>query len=288
MTTTTRPASRHPILVLGGTGKTGSRVAAALRARDADIRIASRSTEIPFEWSDESTWDRVLDGVRAVYLVPLDGAEAGPAFVRRAVAAGVERIVLLSARGVDTPGYFAADDPATRARLDLEAAVRGAGPAWTILRPGWFAQNFSEGLFRDGIRAGELVLPTGAAAVSFVDTEDIGAVAAAALLDPGHDGETYELSGPRALTFDAALAEIAAAGGRRADYVAADPDEYAAALIAQGVPEVEVAMWTSALGSIHRGLEAAISDGVPRALGRPARDFTEFVRSAAPTGAWTP
>lgn len=276
-----------PILVLGGTGKTGSRVVTALRARGATVRVASRSAEQRFDWTDDRTWGPALAAVSAVYLVPLDGVPTGPAFVRRAVDAGVERIVLLSARGTDVPGYFAADDPGNQARLDLEAALRASGIEWTILRPGWFAQNFSEGFFRDEVRAGELTLPTGAASVSFVDTEDIAAVAVAALLDPGHAGETYELSGPRAVTFDEALAEIAAVTGRQARYVPVDPAGYTAELIARGLPELDASMWASALNGIHRGLEAKISDGVQRALGRPARDFTDFVRAAAATGAWT-
>ncbi len=279
--------TQHPILVLGGTGKTGSRVVDALRARGAAVRVASRSAEQHFDWSDDSTWAPALAGASAVYLVPLDGVPTGPAFVRQAAAAGVERIVLLSARGTDTPGYFAADDPANLARLELEAAVRDSGAQWTILRPGWFAQNFSEGFFRDEIRSGELYLPAGSAAVSFVDTEDIAAVAVAALLDPGHAGRTYELSGPRAVTFDEALAEIAAATGHRARYIPVEPAAYTAALVDQGLSELDAGIWTSALNGILRGLEAKVSDGIPRALGRPGRDFTEFVRTAASTGAWT-
>ncbi|MEU0935897.1 NAD(P)H-binding protein [Embleya sp. NPDC005971] len=284
----TEATQQHPILVIGGTGKTGSRVVDALRARGAAVRVASRSAEQHFDWYDDSTWAPALAGVSALYLVPLDGMSTGPAFVRQAVATGVERIVLLSARGTDTPGHFADDDPANHARLELEAAVRDSGAQWTILRPGWFAQNFSEGLFRDEIRAGELYLPTGSAPVSFVDTEDIAAVAATALLDPGHAGETYELSGPRAVTFDEALAEIAAATGHRARYIPVEPAAYTAALVERGVPEFDAGLWTSALNGILHGLEARISDGIPRALGRAGRDFTEFVRAAAPTGAWTP
>ena len=87
---------------------------------------------------------------------------------------------------------------------------------WTILRPGWFAQNFSEGFFLDGVRAGELALPTGAGAAAFVDADDIAAVAVAALTEDGHDGEVYELSGPRALGIADVLDEIAKVTGARA------------------------------------------------------------------------
>ncbi|MYW04046.1 NAD(P)H-binding protein [Streptomyces sp. SID3343] len=281
------------ILVLGATGKTGSRVVTALRNRDVPVYVASRSPQGHvdgryFDWQDRSTWAPALEGVTGVYIVPLDGVPATPDFVAQAVAANVQRIVLLSARGVDTPGYFGEADPANEARQDAERAVRTSGVTWTILQPGWFAQNFSEGQFRDEILTGELRLPVGASAATFVDVEDIAAVAAAALLDDGHAGRTYELSGPRALTVAEALAEITAATGRPSRYVAVDPAAYHAELVAAGLPEADAQSWIAALSAIHRGLEAKLSDGLERALGRSPRDFTDFVESANAAGAWTP
>src|SRR5882672_1366965 len=193
--------ARKPILVLGGTGKSGSRVATQLRQRDVPVRVASRSAEHPFDWQSQDTWAPALDGVDAVYLVPLNGTPFTSPFVERAVDAGVRRIVYLSARGVNIPGYFGENNPWTVSHLDGERAVRASGIDWTILRPGWFAQNFSEGMFLEPVLAGELRLPAGDGACSFIDTEDVAAVAVAALLEDGHAGMTYELSGPAALSF---------------------------------------------------------------------------------------
>ncbi|MGH8978839.1 MAG: NmrA family transcriptional regulator, partial [Acidimicrobiia bacterium] len=99
------PTAPHPILVLGGTGKTGRRVAERLRRRDLPIRIGSRTATRPFDWEAPATWGPVLEGVRAVYVsfapdlaVP-GAAETVGAFARRAVASGVERLVLVSGRG---------------------------------------------------------------------------------------------------------------------------------------------------------------------------------------------
>ena len=169
-----------PVLVVGATGKTGRRVVAQLTALGIPVRAASRSGQQRFDWLDRSTWKAALDGVSGVYVVPPDGTTTVPAFLELAEASDVERLVLLSARGVDVPGYFG--DVDVEGMLLNERAVRSAGPDWTILRPGWFAQNFSEGVFRDGILGGELRLAAGDGATSFVDTVDIAAVAVAALL----------------------------------------------------------------------------------------------------------
>ncbi|MFE7481091.1 SDR family oxidoreductase [Streptomyces sp. NPDC057552] len=93
------------ILITGGTGKIGSRVASRLRERGAPVRVGSRSGEPPFDWHDHATWDTALDDVKALCLVPLDGELLTRPFVERAAQLGVERVVLVSGRGVDVPGY---------------------------------------------------------------------------------------------------------------------------------------------------------------------------------------
>ncbi|MEW1721036.1 NAD(P)H-binding protein [Streptomyces sp. NPDC093109] len=278
----------NTVLVIGGSGKTGRRTVARLRELGVETRAASRSGDTPFDWADRTTWQAALDGVDAVYIVPLDTSPSPtPAFVRQAVASGVRRLVLLSARGVDVPGYFGSSYEGGGPHTEGEAAVRSSGAAWTILRPGWFAQNFSEGAFLDGVRAGELALPTGDGTAAFVDADDIAAVAVAALTEDGHDGEVYELSGPRALGIADVLDEIAKATGVRAAYVPVEESVFRAALVAQGLPEEEAALWAEAMKPIRTSQEAPVTDGVRRALGRPPRDITDFVRDASEAGAWS-
>ncbi len=276
--------TKHPILVTGGTGTTGSRVVSRLRAQGAPVRVASRSGEPPFDWHDRTTWDSALEGVQAVYLVPLDGRLLTRPFVERAAQLGVERVVLLSGRGVDVPGYSGEANLAGATHVDGESAVRESGLSWTILRPAWFAQNFSEGVFRDAVVAGELRLPAGDGAASFTDADDIAAVAVASLTEDGHDGQTYELSGPRALTIAEAVAEISEATGRSLRYVPLSPGEFIAELIGEGWSAAEAEDYAEAVSPIRRGMDSGISDGVRRALGRPPRDFTEYV--AAAVSAW--
>ena len=266
------------ILILGGTGKTGRRVARRLDAAGRPVRTASRTGgDVRVDLDDPATWGPALDGVTAAYLVEPGHRGRLSGFVAEAVAAGVRRLVLLSAPGADDSGH---PHPAD------ERAVRGSGVDWTILRPTWFAQNFSESFWRPGILAGTLALPTGDGLVPFVDAEDIAEVAVGALTDDRHRGRVYELTGPRAIGFAAAAGVIGTATGRSIRYVDVDPDVFVERQVAAGVP-AEVARGLSGLLAVVRdGSGAALADGVERALGRPARSFEDYVAGAAAAGAW--
>lgn len=262
-------------LVLGGTGKTGRRVAQRLVARGLPTRIGSRAGRPPFDWEDRATWGPVLQGVGAVYVtyfpdLAFPGAtERVDAFVRLAVREGVRRLVLLAGRG----------EPAVQA---AEQAVRNSGTDWTIIRANWFAQNFSEPPLLDAVMSGEIALPAGEAVEPFVDAEDVAAVAAAALTGDAHAGQIYELSGPRLLTFDDVAAEISKAANREVRYVPITVDECKKALAEQGRPTEFADLFEHILD----GRNANLTDGVRRALGRAPRDFSDFARVAATTGVW--
>ncbi|SDU13293.1 NAD(P)H-binding protein [Jiangella alkaliphila] len=267
-------------LVLGGTGKTGSRVIERLTARGVDVRVGSRSAEIPFEWTDRSTWPAALAGARRVYVayypdlaVP-GSVEAITALTDAAREAGVERIVLLSGRG---------EEEAQAA----EKVVQESGLEWTIVRCSWFNQNFDENYLLEPILAGEVALPSGDVPEPFVDADDIADVAVAALTEDGHLGELYELTGPRMLTFAEAVAEIAKATGREIAFVHVPLDDYSAALETEGLP-ADIA-WL--LGYLFRevldGRNSSLADGVQRALGRAPKDFSDYARDAAARGVWT-
>lgn len=266
--------TQSPILVLGGTGKTGRRVAARLANLGHPVRAASRSAATTFNWHDPRTWERAVAGATGVYLV-LDDADDGSAlraFVDLAVDREVSRLVLLSAREWEPLG---AAGP-----LAAERVVRDSGMEWTILRPAWFAQNFTEEAFlADEVARGEVVHTAGDGAHPYIDAADIAAVAVAALTEPGHAGQTYELSGPRALTMSGAVGEIAAATGRQIRAVAVPPEEYVAYLVGRGYyPQPVVEAVTQLFTHISAGHDAHLSDGVQRALGRAPRDFSEFVK----------
>ena len=268
-----------PTLVIGGTGKTGRRVAERLERRGIPTRIGSRSADPPFDWDDRDTWAPALEGARAAYIsyypdIAMPGAvEAVTALAATALEQDVRRLVLLSGRG---------EEEAQRA----ERAVRDSGADWTIVRCGWFSQNFSEGSFADSVTAGELVLPRASVPEPFVDVEDIADVAALALAEDGHVGQVYELTGPRLLTFEEAVGEVAAATGREIRYVPVSIDEFAAGAAEQGIPEDIVEFLAYLFGEVLDGRNANLTDGVQRALGREPRDFSEFAREAAASGVW--
>ncbi|MFD7547688.1 SDR family oxidoreductase [Streptomyces sp. NPDC059816] len=278
--------SEQTTLVTGATGKSGRRVVNQLRAAGVPVRAAARHGEHPFDWTDRTTWDRALEGVRSVYLVPLDGTTLVRPFVEAAVRHGVRRVVLASGRGIDDPHYAKDDSGILEGMLDGERAVQESGLEWTISRPGWFAQNFSEGFFADAVRTGELRLPAGDGAASFVDAEDIAAVAVAALTGDGHAGQVYELSGPRALTLTEVAATISGATGREIRYVPLSVEEHVAELVREGWSPADAAGFAEIVGPIRRGTDAYLSDGVQRALGRPPRTFAAFADATAAAGGW--
>ena len=276
---TENPHSTKPILVLGGSGKTGRRLAERLTARGLPVRMASRSSEVTFDWTDKSSWAPALVGVGAVYItyypdIAVPGAaEAVGAFARLAVGNGVRRLVLLSGRGEEEAQH-------------AEQAVIASGADWTILRCSWFSQNFSEGFLADGVIAGTVVLPITTVAEPFVDVDDIADVAAVALTEDGHVGQLYELTGPRLLTFREATAEIAKAAGRDIGYIEVPTDDYLAAVAAEGLPQELVGLVAELFTKVLDGRNAHLTDGVSRALGRQPRDFADYAKDTAAAGIW--
>jgi len=278
-TPSTPERTARTTLVLGGTGKTGRRVAERLAALDLPHRIGSRSAELPFEWSDPKTWAPALEGIGAVYLayypdLAVPGAvETVRAFIEVALSTGARRIVLLSGRG---------EEEAQRA----EQVLMNSGADWTILRCGWFSQNFSESFLLEPIVEGTLCLPAGDVREPFVDAEDIADVAVAALTDDRHIGELYELTGPRLLSFHELVAELAKATGRELRYVPVSHEDYAAGLAEAGLPPEFEWLVNYLFSEVLDGRNATLADGVERALGRQPRDFADFAKRTAASGIW--
>ncbi|MDO6799504.1 NmrA family NAD(P)-binding protein [Shimia thalassica] len=268
----------QPILVLGATGKTGCRIAQRLEDKRLPVRRGSRGAAIPFDWNIPDAWDAVLADVSSVYIsyypdiaVP-GGVEAVSAFTEQARAAGVGKIVLLTGRG---------EYHAQRA----EEVVRNSGLPFTIVRAAWFAQNFSEGALHDPVMAGVLPMPGGDVQEPIVDVDDIADVAVAALADAGHDGETYEVTGPRLLTFAQMADVLSAATGRQITHVPISFEDFHAALLA-GQGEMIADVLTAIARETLDGRNATLADGVQRALGRAPRDFATFADAAVRSGNW--
>ncbi|MEL6693389.1 MAG: NAD(P)H-binding protein [Pseudomonadota bacterium] len=266
-------------LILGGTGKTGRRVADRLKASGKAIRIGSRSATPSFDWDQEKTWDESLKGVTSVYItyapdLAIPGAkDAIQAFVQKAKRQGVKRLVLLSGRGEEEAQA-------------CEQIVQMSGLDWTIVRASWFNQNFSEGAFIDMVLNGTITLPAGDQVEPFVDVDDIADVVAAALTQDYHKGEVYEVTGPRLMSMADVAADLSKATGRSITYVNVPHDAFVAEIENSGAPKEVTWMLDYLFATVLDGRNAHLTDGVARALGRPPKDFAAYARDVARTGLW--
>lgn len=268
-------------LVVGGTGKTGRRVAARLAAAGHGVRAVSRSSSPAFDWTDPTGWAAALDGVTAAYVtfVP-DLAAPGAddvitAFLDVARAAGVRRVVLLSGRG---------ESGAQR----CEKIVLDSGLEATVVRAAWFAQNFTEGHLHGAVLDGVVAMPAGSVAEPFVDVDDIAAVAVAALTGPAaeHAGRVHEVTGPRALTFHEVADLLTAAAGRPVGYLPITLEQFREGTAAALGPEASDLL-TALCAEVFDGRNEHVTDGVEQVLGRPPRDLADVLAEAAREGAWT-
>lgn len=279
--TTNSTPTHSNVLVIAASGKTGRRVATLLEERGVAVRRGSRSGAGPeaFDWADRATWGPALEGMDAAYVVYTPDlcvpSAAGDlaAFVEVAKRRGVKKLVLLSGRG----------EPEARA---CEEIVEGAGLAWTIVRAGWFSQNFSEGEFAPMIAGGVLALPNPDVREPYIDVDDIAEVAAVALTEPGHDGEVYEVTGPELLTYAEVARQLSAAAGREIRYQPITDEQCWDGMRGAGAPEEYVELLQYLFSVTASGVNAHVSDGVERALGRKPRSFAEFAQRAAESGAW--
>lgn len=266
-----------PILIIGGKGKTGSRVAERLQAKGKEIRFASRSTG--FDWTDRSTWAGALQDVSAAYITyyPDLAVKGAPddieALAKLAVSLGLKRLVLLSGRG----------EPAAQ---ESERRLKNSGADWTIVRASWFNQNFDEGQFLPMILEGEMALPVSQVREPFIDADDIADVVVAALTDPRHIGELYEVTGPRLMTFAETIAEISKASGREVTFQTISNEEFEEGLKVAEVPDDLAELLVELFTVVLDGRNEYLTDGVHRALGRSPKDFAGYAKDAAARGVW--
>ena len=262
------------ILVLAANGKTGTRLIPRLESRGVEVRPGSRSAAIPFDWDEPATWEAALAGMDAAYVVytPDLAVPRAPQDLRRfttlAKEMGLKKLVLLSGRG---------EPEAQR----CEQIVQNSGLAWTIVRASWFSQNFSEGEFTSMVLEGVIALPNPQIVEPFIDVDDIADVAAVSLTDARHDGEIYEVTGPELLTFADVAQQLTGAIGRPVAYQPITGDQFVAGLHDAGVPGDFIELLGYLFDRMATGVNAHISDGVERALGRPPRSFRTFANQAA-------
>ncbi|UII78380.1 NmrA family NAD(P)-binding protein [Flagellimonas sp. CMM7] len=271
---------KNNILVLGGKGKTGRRIVERLTKKGHNVRIGSRVENPAFDWNKPAGWPAVLENIESVYItyqpdLAVPGAkEAIEALTKVAKEQGVKKLVLLSGKG---------EVEAER----CEKLVMNCGLDYTIIRASWFNQNFSESFFLDPILAGHVALPQAEVKVPYIDANDIADVAVEALLNEQHNGEIYELTGSRFLTFKEVVHEIAEATGRDIQFTAISLPEYNKMMEEHGIPTDYIwlinYLFTEVLGNDDNQV---ITHGIEQVLGRKPKDFSDYVRETAATGIW--
>lgn len=280
------------ILVTGATGANGAELIKLLASRGVSLRAMVRSRDGAKEiaalpgvelalgdFDDKASLGQALQGVeRAFLLTPsTDRAEAQQlAFVDAARRAGVRHVVKLS--------QFAADEGSPvrflRYHAAVERAVRESGMAWTFLRPNLFMQGLL-GFGRSIKAEGRFYAAASDARVSAVDVRDNAAAAAAALTEGGHEGRTYDLTGPEALTHAEMAARLSDATGRSITFIDIPPDAMRGALVDMGMPAWQADGLVEDYAHYRRGEATAVLPGVRDATGRPPRDFAGFARDHA-------
>jgi len=268
------------ILVIGGTGKTGRRIVTQLEALGHNVRIGSRSNSPSFDWHQPENWDAAVDGMDKIYItyqpdLAVPGAlDAIEHLVKVSKRANVKKLVLLSGKG-------------EREAQLCEQVIMHSGLDFTIVRASWFNQNFSENFLLEPILDGFVALPQAEAKIPWVDVDDIAEVAVKALTENKHNGQIYELTGPRTLTFKAAVTEIAKASNRNITFVPITVQEYGEGMRKANLPEdfiwlIEY-LFTEVLGNSEL---AEISSDIEKVLGRKPIDFSEYATKVAKTGVW--
>jgi uncharacterized protein YbjT (DUF2867 family)/SAM-dependent methyltransferase len=287
-----RAAGMRTILITGATGTIGRAVIKILSQHDVTIRAATRHpgqlragattgqlTPVAFDWDAPDESGDIAAAAGTMLVLPPAARHPLPATTRlldSAVTAGVRHIVFLSTLGADFEPGFAFG----RWALAGEQAAAAAGLPYTVLRPNSYMTNFLT-MMRPG-HDGALRLPWGDGACSFVDPQDVAAAAAQVLLEPhGHDGQTYELTGPEALNLHAIAAVLRAATGTHIHYVDTPLATVRDALSNSGMPQPMVTAFLELHSVMASSKRAPVTGHVRQVTGRPPRSFAGFAAEHA-------
>ncbi|MFJ3171298.1 NAD(P)H-binding protein [Streptomyces roseus] len=266
------------ILVTGARGAVARGLVSLLAARGVPHRLASREPDTPetvrCDLGDPATFAGALAGVRSVFLYA--EASAADAFVKEAVTAGVEHVVLLSSSSVLAPG--AAENPLAASHLAVEEALLASPLHTTLLRPGSFASNALGWAW--SLKSGRPVhLPHPGAHCDPVHEADLAEAAFAVLTDPALGGRAYHLTGPHSLTFATQLAILGRVLGSPIPFEAVTAEQWKAevgAYMSGAYADALLDYWAAS-----DGLPVETTDAVEQLTGHPARSFETWCRDHA-------
>ncbi|MFG2740215.1 NAD(P)H-binding protein [Streptomyces chartreusis] len=272
------------ILVTGATGTIGGEVVRQLAARGEKVRALTRDPAaarvpsgveaVPGHPGDRASVEVAMAGVAAAFLVGVfgpDDAEQDRGMAEAARAAGVRRIVKLSSIGTGDPRLAGFG----RWHLPGEEAVRGSGLEWAVLRPSSFASNtlaWADAV-REGTPAPNLM---GEGKQGVVDPGDVAEVAVRTLLEPGHTGRTYTLTGPETISASGQATVLGEILGRPVTLLSLTADQRREQLLGAGLGADYADSLMAGARFIEEGGNALVTDDVPEVLRRPARSYREW------------
>jgi uncharacterized protein YbjT (DUF2867 family) len=278
------------ILITGATGNIGSELVKKLSANHHHLRafvrsrwqsreIAHKGVELTEgDFTDPDTFTRALRDVDRLFLLIPSSAEVERQqknFVDAAKQSGVKHIVKLSQLGADenAPGRF------QRYHGAVEKYILESGVPYTFLRPNLFMQGLLN--FGDMISAlGTFYAPAGddKVKVSVVDVRDIASVAARVLTESGHEGETYDITGPEALSHAEMASQLSHAVGRAIKYVEVSPEGMRHAMLGSEMPKWQVDGLVEDYAHYCRGEGAVVTSTVYDVTGVNPINFFQFAR----------
>ena len=273
-------------LVTGASGNVGQHVVRALLARRVEVVAADykrgRIAELlgpevsasRLDFTDPSSWADALQGATRMFLMRppaiADVENNINPFIDFARSKGVDDVVFLSVAGAGKTRIVP--------HRKVEDHLRARGDHFTNLRPGFFAQNLESAYRKDIVEDDRIYVPAGHAPVNWIDVRDIAEVAAIVLTDPvPHRGQSYTLTGPRAMPWSEVTGALTAALGRPIHYEPASVLGYAFHLSRQGLPRGAILVQTILHVLLRFGQGATIDPTLEHILGRPGRTVAEYI-----------
>ena len=270
-------------LVIGATGNIGSSLAEQLSGEGRHVCAASRNVQgihvqgaldkVVFDYDDPTSWITALSGVTRIFMIPKAGDpcpdETLLPFIDAAAAAGTERIVFSTAMGLDKDW---------RVLCVAEDHLIKSGLEYTILRPGWFMQNFTRGFLSQSVKSGLIAFPAGRGSrLSFIDTRDIAGVAKVALCDDDLLGGEFTLTGPESLSWEETTGLLSAAYGGTVCYEEVTEKQWRDTLLSAGLRPYRVEQMLQMARGMREGLYENVTETVTAILGRPAYGLQAYL-----------
>lgn len=267
------------VLIVGGNGTVGSEIAKVLKAKGHDVRVttskpAASADQVHLNLLNREGLDKAFNGIKRVFLLSPPGYtnqdELLAPVIDQAKAAGVEKIVLMTAMGANADE----NSPFRKAEVKLEKS----GINYNIIRPNWFMQNFNSYWIANIRNQGRIQLSTGDARGSFIDARDIAAVAAELLASDRHDNQAFDLTGGQAIDHKEVAAILTRTTGKAVSYESISSGQMLEGLLKAGLPRPYAEFMLVILDFFRQGYSERMTDSVEKITGRKPITFEQYAK----------